>query len=96
MKVVKGEGMSKALARALTDRSKAEAQVDRILKRDYPPGAEVVWKKNGIHKGIVIQNGYGDRIKVKNERTNREFWVYAYTIIEAMESSQNLTKGEGI
>lgn len=77
--------MSKALARALKDRDKAETEVDRVLKRDYPPGTEVTWSKNGVHDGIVIMNGDGDRIKVRNQKTNREFWIYAYTIIEAME-----------
>jgi len=74
--------MSKALVRALACRSKAEAEVGRVMKRDYPPGTEVRWKRNGIHEGVVLDNGYDDRVKVRNARTSREFWIYAYCIAE--------------
>jgi hypothetical protein len=83
--------MSKALAVALSRRHEAEVEVERILRRDYPPGTPVSWKKNGIHEGVVLDKASGDRIKVKNERTNREFWIYAYCIVDAMESGA-LTK----
>jgi hypothetical protein len=78
--------MSKALAVALERRREAEAEVERVLRRDYPPGTTLSWKKNGIHEGVVSDKASGDRIKVKNERTNREFWIYAYCIVDAMES----------
>lgn len=83
--------MSKALAVALERRREAEDKVERTLRRDYPPGAKVVWKKNGVHEGIVLDKASGDRIKVKNEQTHREFWIHAYCIVEAMESGA-LTK----
>jgi hypothetical protein len=76
--------MSKSLARALERRTSAERDVQDILKRDYPPGRSLAWKRNGLHDGVVLQNGYGDRIKVQNSRTNRELWIYAYCIVEAM------------
>lgn len=78
--------MSKALVVALERRREAEDRVEHVLRRDYPPGTPVSWKKNGIHEGIVLDKASGDRVKVKNERTNREFWIYAYCIVEAMES----------
>lgn len=76
--------MSKSLARALERRTFAERDVDQILRKDYPPGRALSWKRNGLHHGTVVQNGYGDRIKVRNSRTNQELWIYAYCIVEAM------------
>ena len=79
--------MSKALARALEGRRKAQAAIDQVLKRDYPSGVEVTWKRNGIHEGtVVFYGGFGDRIKVKNANTGRELWIHAYCIVDAMES----------
>jgi hypothetical protein len=83
--------MSKALAVALARRREAEDEVERILRRDYQPGVAVRWEKNGAHQGVVVMNGSGDRIKVRNIRTGRELWIYAYRIVEAMESAA-LTK----
>lgn len=77
--------MSKALARALDDRSKAEAKIEGVLKDDYPVNASVVWKRNGLHDGIVIQHGCGDRIKVRNVQSGRELWIYAYCIVDALD-----------
>jgi hypothetical protein len=77
--------MSKALAVALEHRREAEDKIERTLRRDYPLDAQVAWKRNGIHDGIVIQHGCGDRIKVKNIQSGREFWIYAYCIVEAQK-----------
>jgi hypothetical protein len=79
--------MSKALARAIDCRDKAERRVDLVLKRDYPPETSLKWMRNGLHEGVVIQNGYGDRIKVKNDRTGKELWIYAWNITEAQKAS---------
>lgn len=76
--------MSKALVRALARQDKAENEVERILKTIYPPGTEVRWKRNGIHEGVVVANGYHDRIMVRNERTGRSLWIYAYCIADLL------------
>lgn len=79
--------MSRALARALEGRRKAQDIIDKVLKRDYPSGTEVAWKRNGIHEGtVVFYGGFGDRIKVRNAKTGRELWIHAYCIVDAMES----------
>lgn len=80
--------MSKALKEALDRRKKAEDDVERVLRRDYPPDTEVEWKKNGLHEGVVLANGLGDRIKVRNRSTGREFWIYAYCIVDAQAECQ--------
>lgn len=76
--------MSKALALALERRLEAEKQVERVLRRDYPPGTRVTWKKSGIHEGVILDDASGDRVRVRNARTGREYWIYAYCLVEAM------------
>jgi hypothetical protein len=77
--------MSKALARALERRREAEDKVGRTLRRDYPLGGKVEWKRNGLHEGIVLLHGYEDRIKVRNVQSGHEVWIYAYCIVEAWD-----------
>lgn len=77
--------MSKALAKALERQTAAEENVDLILKKDYPPGRRVAWKRNGLYEGVVVQNGWRGRIKVNNSRTNREYWIEAVYIVWAQE-----------
>lgn len=76
--------MSKALAKALDRRSKANDNITRVLKRDYPVRRKVTWRKNGLHSGHVLDHDYGDRIKVANKRTKNAVWISAYDIVEAM------------
>lgn len=76
--------MSKSLAVALEKRDKAEQNVEKVLRRDYPVGSEVTWKRNGIHRGVVVHEGSGDRVKVKNDKSGFEYWIYAYCIVDAV------------
>ena len=78
--------MSIALARALERERKAEDDVERVLRRDYPLGAQLKWKRGSLQSGVVLQHGQGDRIKVRNERTGREFWIYAFSVVEAQRA----------
>lgn len=73
--------MSKALHRAIERRAKAELAVHAIMVRDYPKGAPIRWLGTGaIYNGIVLDHGHGDRIKVTNDKTGAELWIYAYRI----------------
>lgn len=76
--------MSKKLAQALRRESAAEDNVSLVLKREYPVGADVSWRKGGLHCGEVISHGYGDRIKVRNHSTGNGRWIYACDIVSAM------------
>lgn len=76
--------MSELLAQALLEQHEAEVHLSSILKEEYPVGATVTWEKNGIHIGEVVANAYGDRIKVWNSHTDKEYWIYAYCIVNAM------------
>lgn len=78
--------MSESLVRALDRRLLAERDVMEILRRDYPVGHRVAWERSGVHEGIVVSHGYDDRIKVRNTRTRKEFWIYAFHIVNAMAS----------
>ena len=72
--------MSAALMKAIGRRDEAEVAMVRVLEREYPVGAEVAWCRNGIHRGTVVMHSRGDRIKVKNERSGKELWIYCYSI----------------
>jgi hypothetical protein len=72
--------MSKALTKAIDEHKKTAAEMVRVLKRDYPEGGPIRWDRNGIHSGTVVMHSGGKRIKVRNERTGKEFWIYAYSI----------------
>ena len=78
--------MSNTLARALARRSEADDRIERTLKCDYPLDAHVEWKRNSVHEGIVIGHGTGDRIKVRNIQSGHEVWIYAFNIVDALQS----------
>lgn len=73
---------SLSLRVALRRRDDAEKLIEMALKRDYKPGMSVAWERNGMHFGAVVMNGYGDKIKVRNRNTGKEFWIYAAAIKE--------------
>lgn len=76
--------MSKALAKALSRRYVASRNIEEVLLRDYPDGVDVTWRRNGTHHGVVLDHGHEDRIKVRNYGTDKEYWIYAYCIVDAM------------
>lgn len=70
------------LREALARRRQAERKVAEVLDLLYPPGAAIQWEVGGIRqRGIVVMNCYADRIKVRNERTNKERFIYASNIV---------------
>lgn len=74
--------MSNELTLALKARGDANEKIAEILKRKYPPGCSLAWEYNGIpQQGVVVRNGYGDRIKVRNFHSGKEYWIYAYRIV---------------
>lgn len=74
--------MSAALRTAIDARYTAIKEVELVLKRDYPVGAEIAWHLHGhVRRGAVSRHGYGDRIKVFNRGTGGEYWIYAKRIV---------------
>jgi len=73
--------MSNALAKAVQRHRKTSAAMIAVLERDYPVGGLISWERNGVHSGTVVMHSRGERIKVKNDRSGKEFWIYLYSII---------------
>ena len=82
---VEEEPMKKrnALAKALELRRKAGAAISAAMKARYGEGAPISWDRHGIHSGSVVMLGHYDRVKVRNERTGKEFWIYANAILDS-------------
>jgi len=77
--------MSVRLEQALRQEREAEVNAVKVLRREYKRGADVSWKRrHEIHFGTVIRHGEGTRIKVRNRYTNKEYWICAYSIVDAM------------
>lgn len=70
--------MSTALKQALASLNDAQSMVSDVLRRDYPPGAEIKWR-NGYRrfgKGTVVTVADdGKRIVVKNSATNAVYGI---------------------
>lgn len=79
--------MSERLGTALSNIFYAEEERDLVLREDYPVGVAVQWAndlRRPAHDGVVIDHGYGGRIKVRNRRTGAERWIRASAIVMAM------------
>lgn len=74
--------MSKALAKAIEARDKADDDITRILVQDYPVGDPITWDRNGIHTGVVVMHSsMGQQIKVKSSKSGKEYWIYCDGIV---------------
>lgn len=75
--------MSRALVEAVNGAHEAKKNVGNILRRDYPVGAEAAWMR-GKHtcRGRVVAHGYRDRVKVKNDLRDSEYWISAWDIAD--------------
>jgi hypothetical protein len=75
--------MTSSLTKALELRRKASDAIAAAMKSRYGSGARISWNRHGVHTGSVVMLGYEDRVKVRNERTGKEFWIYAHDILES-------------
>lgn len=77
--------MSFKLLRAAQTLNYHRDGLTEVLREEFPVGAVVSWVKNGpnIQKGVVDSHGYGDRIKVVNQKTKKCIWICSCHIIEA-------------
>ena len=68
---------------ALRALQEAEHDMWDALKREYPLKAPIKWLVRGVsvQSGFVVKHGFGDRIKVCNERSGSSPWIHAYQII---------------
>lgn len=66
---------------------RAERRITEVLKTQWPVGSTIQWRRGGslpmaIQIGVVTQHSGGNRIKVRNGLTDREFWIHDYDIHE--------------
>lgn len=81
----------KAVLAAIAAKWKAGKKMSAAMLKEFPEGSDVRWRKNGIHRGVVIHNpspGH-ERIKVRNDRTGKEVWITAYHISAEQCDSSN-------
>lgn len=64
----------------------AAADLDRVLRTEYPVGGPIRWRRYGrMCRGFVTRHArIGDRLEVHNELHGTTYWIYAYDILEAM------------
>lgn len=72
------------LKTALLKLRKAETAMWEALRHNYPVKAPIKWYWRGatVQTGFVEHHGFGDRIKVCNERTGNSTWIHAYNVAE--------------
>lgn len=50
----------------------------------FPVGSRTTWEKmTGAVCGGEVIDVYGERLKVRNSRTGKEYWIEAYHILKA-------------
>lgn len=77
--------MKKVFA-ALREVKKAEREAERIAIEEYPVGTAIEWVRSlGIQCGVILHVSYhhGPMFKVKNVRTNKEYWISFYDVVRA-------------
>lgn len=54
-----------------------EEELIRVIQAAWPVGSRITWNGKGPfpQSGSVVMHGYGNRLKVRNERTNKEYWI---------------------
>lgn len=67
---------------ALQERQRANENLERVLRECFPVSAPIAWECNkAICHGVVVTHAYGERIKVRNEVSNTEYFIHAYRIV---------------
>ncbi len=68
---------------ALKEVEMAEEFAQRIIHEAYPEGSYVNWWRGGVQYGTITHNSKhrcGDRFRVRNEITGKEYWITFYDI----------------
>lgn len=60
---------------------KAEIELNNIIKEYCTEGRLMSYENKGyLQHGKVIMVGHNGRIKVRNEKTRKEVWIYPYNL----------------
>ena len=74
---------------ALQEVREAEKRAAIVMLNHYPVGSDVAWDRGGHtqYGTILVTNNYraGDRFKVRNDATGKEYWITFYDIQCAAE-----------
>lgn len=72
----KQPGRMAQLKTALKESAAAQKAVTRLIAEHFPIGSSASWEKSGaLQSGTVVDLDYGDRLKVRNGATGREYWI---------------------
>jgi hypothetical protein len=74
--------MSERIRLLLDNRRAIECMIAKQIVRDYPIGEQIEWTNDGHrYSGHVVRHCHGDRLRVRNEKSGRERFIYAYQIV---------------
>lgn len=61
---------------------KAKIKLSVAVAKDYPIGSTISWDNCGDQQSgiVLLQSHSGDRLKVKNIRTGKEYWTSIYNV----------------
>lgn len=80
-------GRVQAINNALREKRLAVNRVASELKKHFPVGAPVSWRKGKhVQHGVVTMNTCDDRVEVRNYHTNATLFITAYDIVRAEEA----------
>lgn len=57
-----------------------------LFRRRHQVGGVVAWKKRSAGKicfGTITLVDYGDRLRVRNATTDKEYWIAAWQVVDA-------------
>jgi hypothetical protein len=64
-------------------RLKLDLKICDAIKKAFPVNSEVNFKKgNAEISAIVRQHSDGDRVKIENVYTNKQYWIDAYWLLK--------------
>lgn len=61
----------------------AKEDLQTVVAEVFPIGADVHWEKGGHrqHGKVTLHGHRGGRIRVENERTQKEYWITMYDVV---------------
>ncbi|NKE69857.1 hypothetical protein [Candidatus Manganitrophus noduliformans] len=60
----------------------ADRDLYDAIEKYFPIGASISWKRGGYRQEGKVIRTYDERIKVRNNRTKKEFWIHIYDVLQ--------------
>jgi len=61
----------------------AEKNLESIIKAEFPAGTGVTWSMGGHEQRGVVLSTSRDRLFVENARTEAQYWIGIYDVLDA-------------